>query len=74
MEQDLTNKKLLTVVETGKFLGVGRIKVYELIKGGYLPALNIGGLKVRRAAIYDFLAKYEGYDLSDTKNIIKIIS
>ena len=74
LEQDLASKKLLTVIETGKVLGIGRIKVYELIKSGYLPALNIGGLKVRREAIDEFLTKYEGYDLSDAKNIIKINS
>lgn len=74
LEQDLASKKLLTVIETGKVLGIGRIKVYELIKGGFLPALNIGGLKVRREAIDEFLTKYEGYDFSNIKNIVKMNS
>ncbi len=74
LEKELTTKKLLNVIETGKVLGIGKIKVYELIKGGYLPALNIGGLKVRRETIDEFLSKYEGYDFTDTKNIKKIVS
>lgn len=73
MEQDFSTKKLFTVIETGKVLGIGRIKVYELIKGGFLPALNLGGLKVRRESIDEFLSKYEGYDFSDIKHISKII-
>ena len=38
LEQDLASKKLLNVIETGKVLGIGRIKVYELIKSGFLLA------------------------------------
>jgi len=71
--QNLNDKKLLNVIETGKVLGIGRIKVYELIKGGYLPALNLGGLKIRKETIDEFLSKYEGYDFSDIKHINKII-
>lgn len=73
MEKDFSTKKLFTVIETGKLLGIGRIKVYELIKGGYLPALNLGGLKIRKETIDEFLSKYEGYDFSDIKHISKII-
>ncbi len=72
MEQNIAEKKLLNVVEAGKVLGIGRIKVYDLIKAGFLPALNIGGLKIRSTAIDEFLSKYEGYDFSDIKNITKI--
>lgn len=73
MEKELATKKLLNVIETGKVLGIGKIKVYELIKSGYLPALNLGGLKVRRETIDEFLSKYEGYDFTDIKKIKKII-
>ena len=73
MGQNLNDKKLLNVTETGKVLGIGRIKVYELIKGGYLPALNLGGLKIRKETIDEFLSKYEGYDFTDIKHISKII-
>ena len=74
MNNELTTKKLLTVLEAGKVLGIGRIKVYELIKNGYLPALNIGGLKVRREALDEFLLKYEGYDFTNINNIVKMKS
>lgn len=73
MEQKVTDKKLLNVIETGKLLGIGKIKVYELIKGGFLPALNLGGLKIRKETIDDFIVKYEGYDLSDIRNVKKVI-
>ena len=63
----------MSVIETGKVLGIGKIKVYELIKGGFLPALNLGGLKVRKESIDEFLSKYEGYDLTDIKNIVKLV-
>lgn len=53
-------KKLYSVVEVGKILGIGKTMVYKLIKDGYLPAMNLGGLKVRRETIDDFLNKYNG--------------
>lgn len=40
-------------------LGIGKAKVYELINNGQLPALKLGGLKVRSEAIDEFLEKYE---------------
>lgn len=40
-------------------LGIGKSKVYELINSGQLPALKLGGLKVRSEAIDEFLAKNE---------------
>ena len=53
------NKKLYSVVEVGKILGIGKAKVYKLIKDGNLPAMNLGGLKVRKEALEDFLDGYE---------------
>lgn len=53
-------KKLYSVVEVGKILGIGKTMVYKLIKDGYLPAMNLGVLKVRRETIDDFLNKYNG--------------
>ena len=40
-------------------LGIGKAKVYELIKSGKLPALNLGGLKIRRETIDSFLDNYK---------------
>ena len=57
------HKKLYSVAEVGKILGIGKARVYKLIKDGYLPAMNLGGLKVRRETIDDFLNKYDGCDI-----------
>ena len=65
-------KKLYSVIEVSKMLGIGKAKVYELINGGYLPAMNLGGMKVRKETIDEFLTKYEGYDLTDINNIVMI--
>lgn len=40
-------------------LGIGKAKVYELIYNGQLPALKLGGLKVRSETIDEFLDKFE---------------
>lgn len=53
------NKKLYSVVEVGKILGISKARVYKLIKDGNLPAMNLGGLKVRKEALEDFLDGYE---------------
>lgn len=55
--QEIEYKKLFNVTEVAKMLGIGKAKVYELIKSGQLPALNLGGLKVRKEAIDEFLDK-----------------
>lgn len=55
-------------------LGIGKAKVYELINCGHLPALNLGGMKVRKETIDEFLKKYEGYDLTDINNIVRLNS
>lgn len=63
---------LYTVVEVSKILRIGKNRVYELIKGGYLPALKLGGLKVRKETLCKFLKEYEGFDLTDLTNIKKL--
>lgn len=52
-------KRLYSVIEVSKMLGIGKAKVYELINNGQLPALKLGGLKVRSEAIDKFLDKFE---------------
>lgn len=52
-------KKLYSVAEVGKILGIGKARVYKLIKDGRLPAMNLGGLKIRKEALEDFLYGYE---------------
>ncbi|BAK97525.1 hypothetical protein OBV_03270 [Oscillibacter valericigenes Sjm18-20] len=60
---------LYTVKEVSVLLHINTGFVYQLVKAGLLPALKLGSLKIRKTAIEDFLAKYEGYDLSELDNI-----
>lgn len=60
---------LLTVSQVAEELHCGKGYVYKLIKYNLLPALKVGRLKVRRASLEEFLAKYEGFDLTDPSQI-----
>ena len=60
---------LYTVKEVSQLIKTNVGYVYNLIRKGYLPALNLGSLKVRRASLLEFLEKYDGKDLSDLDNI-----
>lgn len=55
------NKKLYSIVEVGKILGIGKARVYKLIKDGRLSAMNLGGLKIRKEALDNFLDSYESF-------------
>lgn len=63
---------LYTVLEVSKILRIGKNRVYELIKAGVLPAMDLGGLKVRKEALEKFLVEYEGFDLTNINNIKKL--
>ena len=65
-EIQFENKKLYSVVEVGKILGIGKARVYKLIKDGRLPAMNLGGLKIRKEALDNFL---DGFKRSNGHNI-----
>lgn len=67
-------KKLYCVSEVAQMLGIGENRVYELIRKGLLPSMNLGGYKVREESIDTFLSKYDNYDLSDVDNIKVMIS
>lgn len=60
---------LYTVSETAKLLKTNTNYVYSLINNGFLPALKLGSLKIRKASIDEFLKKYEGKDLTNLQNI-----
>lgn len=53
-------KILFSVIETAKMLGISKTKVYELIKGGYLHGIDVGGIKISRQEINAFVEKYKG--------------
>lgn len=57
--------RLLTVPEVAELLGVNQGKVHELRKSGLLPFLKLGTYKCRPEALEEFLAKWEGWDISN---------
>lgn len=63
---------LYTVSEVAKLIKTNPAYVYELIKAGLLPVLKLGSYKIRKVALEEFLAKYEGKDLTDPTNIIEL--
>ncbi len=60
---------LYTVSEVAKLIKTNPAYVYDLIKAGLLPALKLRGYEIRKVALEEFLAKYEGKDLTDPMNI-----
>lgn len=50
---------LLTVREAAKELRVNKMKVYELIKSGELPHVQLGSMKVRREALEEYVKGLE---------------
>lgn len=63
---------LYTVKETSKILKTNTDYVYSLIKKGYIKCLKFGSYKIRKSTLEVFLAKYEGYDLSNLDDIGEI--
>lgn len=66
---------LLTVKEVSQLLHTNTTYVYELIKKGFLPALKLGQMKVRKESLLRFLEEYEGKDLTnldDVKDMEKV--
>lgn len=64
--------ELFTVKEVSEILKVNVHRVYALIRSGLLPALKLGSLKVRGEALQKFLTTYEGYDLTDLNNVVRL--
>lgn len=64
---------IYTIPEVAKLLKTNENYVYKLIKAKLLPCLQLGRFKVRREALLNFLAKYEGMNLSDPENVKEII-
>ena len=60
---------LYTVKEVSLLIKTNVGYVYNLIRKGYLPALNLGSLKVRRTSLLNFFFFFDGKDLSDLNNI-----
>lgn len=60
---------LYTVKETSQILKTNTDYVYSLIRKGYIKCLKLGSYKIRKSTIEEFLARYEGFDLSNLDNI-----
>jgi excisionase family DNA binding protein len=60
---------LYTVPEVAEILKTNVGYVYKLQKSGMLRFLKIGRLKCRKETLDEFLAKYDGMDISDPFNI-----
>lgn len=60
---------LYTVREVAEILKTNVDYVHKLRKAGLLPFLKLGCYKVRKEALEEFLAKYEGCDLTDPFDI-----
>lgn len=60
---------IYTVPEVAKLLKVNQDYVHKLRKAGLLKFLKLGSFKVRKVELDNFLAKYEGMDLTDPFNI-----
>lgn len=60
---------LYTVKEVAALLKTNVDYVHKLRKAGLLPFLKLGSYKCRKQALDEFLAKYEGYDLTNPANI-----
>lgn len=60
---------LYTVKEVSALLKTNVDYVHKLRKAGLLPFLKLGSYKCRKLALDEFLAKYEGYDLTNPSNV-----
>lgn len=63
---------LYTVPEVAEILKTNVGYVYKLQKAGRLKFMKIGRLKCRKSTLEQFLAKYDGFDISDPFNIQEI--
>lgn len=63
---------LYTVPEVAKLLKCNQNYVYKLMNCGLLRYLELGRRKVRKSTLEEFLAKYDGYNITDPENITEI--
>ena len=69
MRNAATDTPVYTVKEVSRLLHTNPAFVYRIINLGLLPALKLGSIRVRKAALDEFLQRYEGCDLSDPLDI-----
>ena len=68
----IPEKILYTVKEVSVIMHTNTGYVYQLISSGLLPALKLGSYKIRHISQMRFLEDYDGYDLTDPRDVEKI--
>lgn len=63
---------LYTVPEVAQILKTNVDQVYKLQRAGILKFMKIGRLKCRKSTLEEFLAKYDGFDISDPFNVTSL--
>lgn len=65
-------EKVYTVPEVAEIIKTNQAFVYKLRDAGLLRLIRIGHWKCRESTLEEFLAKYDGYDISDPFNVKKL--
>lgn len=60
---------LYTVPEVAEILKTNVDYVYKLQRAGLIRFMKIGRLKCRKSTLEEFLAKYDGCDITDPFNV-----
>lgn len=68
-ELPLDREIILTIPQAAQLIHTNQQRVRNLIKAGYIKALKLGELKIRRQEIDRFLKEAEGYDLNDLDDV-----
>ena len=63
---------LYTVPEVAEILKSNTDYVYKLQRSGLLKFMKMGRWKCRKATLEEFLAKYDGMDITDPFNIKEV--
>ncbi len=66
---NIEDSMLFTVAEVAVILKTNVDYVHKLRKAKLLPFIKLGSYKVRKEALQDFLAKYEGMDVTEPFNV-----
>lgn len=66
------NEPIYTVKEVSTLLKTDEPTVRRLIDKGFMKALKLGRLKVRKEEIERFLAWGEGKDFTDLDNVVQL--
>ena len=65
-------RMLYTVKEVAEILKTNTAYVYKLKDAGLLQFMKLGSLKCRKHTLEEFLAKYDGYDLTNPFDVKKL--